>query len=345
MRNLPNAASACRPVLWMALGTWLVLSTPVAAQTKLRAMRELQAAGASSVVISPDGRTLAAGVWGNTIQLWNVASGEQQASLKVDYDVYSVAFSPDGKSLASGMRYNNVKLWNVATGKSTTLLHNPEPKVQSTLVFACPWVVFSPNGKILASGGRCIDMIRLWDVSTGKETAALEWDDSYGVRTLAFTPDSKILASVGDNGVLKLWDVASGKNTSRRQIAPVIDAAAISPDGKTLAAVYEVESEKGGKAVTENGFKLWDIISGKEQAALKYTDTGTLAFSPDGKTLAFGSRDGTITLWNITNGKEQARLSGHTDAVWSLAFGSNGNLLASSSKDKTVKLWDLANAK
>jgi WD40 repeat protein len=70
----------------------------------------------------------------------------------------------------------------------------------------------------------------------------------------------------------------------------------------------------------------------------------SVAFSPDGKTLASGSQDKTIKLWDVAAGKEQATLKGHTHEVYFVAYSSDGKTLASGSGDET-KLWDLPAAK
>src|SRR4051812_13681437 len=71
----------------------------------------------------------------------------------------------------------------------------------------------------------------------------------------------------------------------------------------------------------------------------------TVAFNPDGKTLASGSRDETIKLWDVVAGKEKATIKGHMDGVSSMAFSPDGKTLASGSRDGTIKLWDVAKNK
>jgi WD40 repeat protein len=71
----------------------------------------------------------------------------------------------------------------------------------------------------------------------------------------------------------------------------------------------------------------------------------SLAFSPDGKTLATASLDRTIKLWDAVTGKDLATLKGHTDGLYSVAFSPDGMTLATAGRDRTVKVWDVTTQK
>jgi hypothetical protein len=89
--------------------------------------------------------------------------------------------------------------------------------------------------------------------------------------------------------------------------------------------------------------RTWDPETGEElRRSDKFSHTpSSLAFTPDGRTLALGNRDGSITLWDVVEWKERRRFQGHRAVVRSVAFSPDGKLLASGSDDTTILLWDV----
>jgi WD40 repeat protein len=72
------------------------------------------------------------------------------------------------------------------------------------------------------------------------------------------------------------------------------------------------------------------------------SEVWSVAFSPDGQTLASGSGDQTIRLWDVQTGEALATLTGHTGWVSAVAFSPDGQTLVSNSVDETVRLWEVS---
>jgi WD40 repeat protein len=89
------------------------VTDPAAAPTILTGIEN----GVSSVIISPDGQTLAAGSWDNTVRLWDLTAPTAAPKILIGHEtgVLTVAFSPDGQTLASGSEDGTVRLWIVHT--------------------------------------------------------------------------------------------------------------------------------------------------------------------------------------------------------------------------------------
>ena len=187
--------------------------------------------GMHSVVLSPNGDTLASGSEDTTIRLWDMHTGEHKKTLDGHkHRVYSVAFSSDGKTLASGSDDNTVRLWNVDTGETERILTGHAGEFEGVKS-----VAFSPDGKTLASGGGD-NVIHLWDIGTGKRKMTLV-GHTHWVFSLAFSPDGKTLASGSVDSDIRLWDPHTGEH--KKTLTGHTDwvrSIAFSSDGKTLVS-------------------------------------------------------------------------------------------------------------
>jgi WD40 repeat protein/transcriptional regulator with XRE-family HTH domain len=245
-----------------------------------------------SIAFSPDGRILASGSYDGTITLWDVETRQpmgQPLSGHTDV-VFSVAFSPDGKILASGSPDASIILWDLERRQPIGPLFS-EP-VHS--------VAFSPDGKLLASGS-FDSTVTLWDAERRQIIGKLPNRHRNAVISVTFSPDGKLLASGSYDGTMILWDVETrqpiGQPLSAH--ASAVFSVAFSPDGKILASgsndstiiLWEVSSLLNRSIETEQpvGQQLTGYSGG----------VFSVAFSPDGKLLAAGTKDKTVVLRDV----------------------------------------------
>ncbi len=250
--------------------------------------------------------------------------------------VKSVVFSPDGKLLVSAGDENDIYLWDVAKQQ---LLGSPLTGHQSHI---SSLAVSSDGARSVLASGDVGGRIFLWDLTVVPPQKLAEFGaDQQAVRSLAFSPDGKTLASASGNNIL-LWDVSNLPEGVKPIGQPLaghsaeVLTVAFSPDGKILAS---------GAGIFDNSIILWDVATQERIGdPLKGHTYGvhSVAFSPDGKLLASGSEDSKVILWDVATRQLIASLERHRATVYKVAFSPDGKTLASASADSTIVFWDVS---
>lgn len=173
---------------------------------------------------------------------------------------------------------------------------------------------------------------------TGTLLATLA-DHTAPVRAIAWSPDSRLLASASDDGTLRIWNPESFQSldilTGEEDEDGIggVGAVAWSPDGRLLA--FSCFNTLLWDATRH--MRLQPLIQRDNEEAL----AGSLAWSPDSRFLASSYDDATISVWDGIAGRKLSTLKGHGQGnIWAVAWSPDGRLLASASQDKTVRLWE-----
>ncbi len=371
-----SKAAEAKPVRTDRYGDLL----PEGAVARLGTVRFRPGYALQGAALSRDGKTGVTVGGDGSIRVWEMATGKEIQRLMVDrgYPV-AVAYSPDGRTVATIHQFGGIQFWDPATGKETRQIDIQQQHTYS--------LAFSPDGRRLAVGGMGPKPIQVWDI-TGKEARSI-WevkvekrqDDLIrATKSLAFSPDGKILASGDLEGIaIHLRDAGTGKEL--RQIEAHdrrVNVLAFSPDGKWLVS---------GGGDDDRSIRLWEVDTGRQLRQLTKLQGGveSLAFSPDGKMLASGGgekdpllslwevntwkeigqlgnrRDkivsldftpdskhlvagagGAIRMWEVATGKELGPSQGHQNFISSVQFSPDGRIMATGGGDRTIRLWDSA---
>jgi len=302
-----------------------------------------------SLAYDPNGRRLASASWDRTVKVWS-ATQRQDCRHFPGLPGGSVAFSPDCHHLAVGD--DTVAVFHVSAGEPAFWLPGYR--------FGKAALAWSPDGKLLASGGYD-HLVTLWDAGSWRRLAVLEGHQA-SIWCLAFSPDGCTLASssfrLGD-GTLRLWDVAGRRERAvARPQSSTVRGLAFTPDGQSLIAgtydsIMNLDPLTGQERwrIREPGYSLslspdgrWIAAAGTpslpslrlvELASrrVKWTtrphndEIWRVAFSPDGKTIATASWDGTARLWSAATGQEIFRYD-TPGFAWDVAFSPDGRYWA-----------------
>ncbi|MGW7513083.1 nSTAND1 domain-containing NTPase [Streptomyces massasporeus] len=312
------------------------------------------------VTFSPDGRTVAtttstpiptgAGfVVGPAVQLWDVATGRLLHTLRHKGGVNSVVFSTDGRTLTSAAGDSRARTWNVSTGRleydltdSAYGVLSPDGRVLATADFdpmghldhhttrlrgaatgrtlhtvrgSNP--TFSPDGRTVATSDD--DTVWLWNVATGRTLHTVRGSNA------TFSPDGRTLATTAEDATW-LWSVTTGRTLSSLSSSNRVE---FSPNSQTLATID----------LNDDTARLWDVTTGSLLRTVNHTDLVTSAvFTPDSRTLATASEDGTTRLWDVSSNRPLHTFRDSSGAT----FSPDARFLVSGGLDDTVRLWDAA---
>lgn len=309
----------------------------------------------SALAWSPDGATLAVGLWEGGVMVINLPSSAYPALLEgLQGAVWSIAFNRDGSRIAAGSVSgepgetgpHGLAVWDVATRQ-----------VVFSLQPGAVGVALSPDGGTLAATRG--DHVSLYDLASGAERATIAGN----ARHVAYSPQGDRLLIVADERV-SLFDLAAGENHFLPGYLGRFLALALSPDGSTLAAstgtgfyLYEVRTGDlqrvseadhlvvsairwppgGDRLVLATGDTIYrlDLPTRELSLLAAFGDDRALtgiAVSPDGTRLAAGSlvgewEGGSITVWDLMTGSELASIQTHY-VVGQVAWSPDGTRIA-----------------
>ena len=289
----------------------------------------------TTLAATPDGTRFVTGSADRTVRVWETATGKPLATFTSaalptagetrEVGVSAVGVSPDGQYVAAGTVEGTLHLWPMAADdESRKAADAAEPL----------WAVAtSPGGQTYATAG-ADKLIRLYDAPTGKLLTTLT-GHAAAAPALAYLSDTALVTGSGDK-LVKLWDTATGQATDLAGHTSAVLAVTTVPAEKR---VYSGGLDKAVRAWDAAGKPLWTWAAASPVTAL--------AAWPDGRRLAVGTADGTLTILSVPATGDPVKAGAtvaHGNGVAAAAFHPDGVRLLTAGGDGLAKLWTVHDA-
>jgi serine/threonine protein kinase/WD40 repeat protein len=286
---------------------------------------------------SPDGRLLiltsVTGIKGyacGIIKVWDTASGESLPRLSQSNTCSEVGFGAEGKHMLWIDRVGTIQGKDVQTG-----IPIPTSPIPLDLLDSSSALAISPNGKLLFLA-RKDRMLVQYTPADGRQRRFFS-DHSARIQDLVISPDSKFLASVGSEEMIRIWQALGSYNTLRSTISvPRISVTEV----RFTADSQRLVTLSGRRTLT-----IWDVGSGKEVGHVRgrLDQVTTFALHPNGKQIALGCKDGSIRFYPFED-DQGAKHIAIRQGYARLTLSHAGHLMASTDNGRT-NLGDVARQK
>jgi WD40 repeat protein/predicted Ser/Thr protein kinase len=280
------------------------------------------------VAFAKDGRSFVTGSYDHTCRVWDASTGlPLKGPFRHPGEVRAVAFSPDGRTILAGGLDGLAQFWDVAKGtQSGAPMRHPD---------AVGPVGFSPDGRFALTVSR--DQVRLWDAATGDMLGA-PLPHQKEVLSASFKPDGSAVLTRSRDHTIRIWQTSPARADGRRlQHNGWVTAVAFRPPAG--------ESFLTGLGAREGKALSWDAASDRKPDVTfdRLGPVLSLAYRPDGRLFAVGTRDRRVWLWDVEAGRPARGAPLELDGqVWAVAFSPDGRTLLTGTEKRRVEFWDVA---